>query len=533
MGLLESITTGLYRESGDVLREYISNEIDNTPTPRLVEIRINPAAATVTIQGDGPGMNWQKFRDAVKIGVSFKDPSANVGFRGIGIWAGLAACEELIIATKSRDDDNEYELHVDCTKLRSYYQGAKRHAALTDALNDCAGYIQRKSTREPGTEVTLRGILPAFRDLLDEDSVRAYLTRECPLAFEDGFPHASEIDKKLKENVPRYRRVKMTLNNVPVKGLSAPSQMRAPIFGEITAKVGDGGKPQTLAYYWLSHAATTEAIEPSYDRGLRIRVRNFTVVDPAGVQAFLQKLSGTNMHMLNYWVGEIHAIHADFKPNAERRDLENSVAKGVLYEHVAKDVFDGMMVPWSRTISDMQNLEKETKKALEEPNTVKPANYRDAVEVDRAGREIEEKLESLRRRRKDLKTKLKKVDSASPLQKQVTHLDTEAEKAIKRLESKHKRLESLLEERRGGIIQKPAAKAKATSAKQTSLSNKASADSAELAKEATERIGSYSADPKKIVRALVQALLETGVAESEDDVREVVNRTVVILQRAR
>src|SRR5438128_8167580 len=119
VGLLESITLGLYREAGDVLREYISNEIDNEPGPASVDIRIEQPNQTVLISGDGPGMDWDQFRKAVKIGVSFKDPRVNIGFRGIGIWAGVAACRELTVSTKSDSDDNEYTLIVDCDKLRT------------------------------------------------------------------------------------------------------------------------------------------------------------------------------------------------------------------------------------------------------------------------------------------------------------------------------------------------------------------------------------------------------------------------------
>src|ERR1041385_8198245 len=97
IGLLESITLGLYREPGDVLREYISNEVDTTPPPKLVSVRIKPDKRTVSIEGDGPGMTWEQFRTAVKVGISPKDPKTHVGFRGIGIWAGVAVCKRLMV----------------------------------------------------------------------------------------------------------------------------------------------------------------------------------------------------------------------------------------------------------------------------------------------------------------------------------------------------------------------------------------------------------------------------------------------------
>ena len=104
---------------------YISNEIDNDPEPSYVEVALTPASKTVTIRGDGPGMDWDRFRSAVRVGISLKDPLQDIGFRGIGIWAGVAAAETLRVATKSASDPNEYELIVNCVKLRSYSSPAE------------------------------------------------------------------------------------------------------------------------------------------------------------------------------------------------------------------------------------------------------------------------------------------------------------------------------------------------------------------------------------------------------------------------
>jgi len=93
IGLLESITTGLYENPFYVLREYAQNSIDAEPT----EIKITVGATAVgfglpsnllVIHDNGIGMNEEEIKKARRVGVSEKSPD-KAGFRGIGIWSGL------------------------------------------------------------------------------------------------------------------------------------------------------------------------------------------------------------------------------------------------------------------------------------------------------------------------------------------------------------------------------------------------------------------------------------------------------------
>ncbi|EQD64250.1 HSP90 family molecular chaperone-like protein, partial [mine drainage metagenome] len=244
----------------------------------------------------------------MRVGISLKDATQDIGFRGIGIWAGVAGADSLRVATKNASDPNEYELVVDCAKLRTFFRSDNaRTKPLIEALNECAGFRRRAMNRAPGTEVTLEGIIEPFKPLLDSDAVRAYLTRECPVSFEKGFTYADTVNRFLRKNVPGYRSVRVLLDGTPVRGLHVEARTQQPILGTIDSP---GAKTKSsLARYWMCHPKAVGRPEEGYDRGLRIRVRNFVVVQPESLRAILEQRGLKSLHLYNYWVGEIHATH--------------------------------------------------------------------------------------------------------------------------------------------------------------------------------------------------------------------------------
>src|SRR3990172_4857728 len=112
--LLESISQGLYHNPMNSVREYVQNEYDAAAS----EVRIVASSDRITITGDGRGMTEEDLLTAKRIGFSRKDPRANVGFRVIGIWSGVAICDEILIGSKSSDDPVGHVLKIDAHGLR-------------------------------------------------------------------------------------------------------------------------------------------------------------------------------------------------------------------------------------------------------------------------------------------------------------------------------------------------------------------------------------------------------------------------------
>lgn len=94
--VISILTKGMYPDPKDTLREYIQNGVDAKSTKIILKIRQD----SVVVQDDGGGMNYDVLRKAVRIGVSDKNPTKNVGFMGIGIYSAFHLCEKLVIYSR-------------------------------------------------------------------------------------------------------------------------------------------------------------------------------------------------------------------------------------------------------------------------------------------------------------------------------------------------------------------------------------------------------------------------------------------------
>jgi HSP90 family molecular chaperone len=97
--IISILTKGMYPDPRDAIREYIQNAIDAKSTSVSVKVR----GSDVTIQDDGIGMNHDQLRKAVRVGVSDKNPSKDVGFMGIGIYSAFHLCDKLEILSSGSD----------------------------------------------------------------------------------------------------------------------------------------------------------------------------------------------------------------------------------------------------------------------------------------------------------------------------------------------------------------------------------------------------------------------------------------------
>ena len=71
--ILPILTTGLYRDTLDALREYIQNSID--ADAKQIDLFVDPD--TVSVTDDGRGMDRSEARKAMRLGISEKNPLLN------------------------------------------------------------------------------------------------------------------------------------------------------------------------------------------------------------------------------------------------------------------------------------------------------------------------------------------------------------------------------------------------------------------------------------------------------------------------
>ena len=91
--IISIITKGMYPDPKDALREYIQNGID----AKAKDISIKIRQESIVIEDDGKGMNRKTLRDSVRMGVSDKNPSKDIGFMGIGIYSSFHLCGKMTI----------------------------------------------------------------------------------------------------------------------------------------------------------------------------------------------------------------------------------------------------------------------------------------------------------------------------------------------------------------------------------------------------------------------------------------------------
>ena len=131
--ILPILTTGLYRNTLDALREYIQNAVDAEADD--IELVIDPDVVSLT--DNGTGMVSEQARNAIRFGVSDKSPLENVGFRGIGIYSGFNICDSLEVYTKAKADGNTYKLMFDFYGIRTKLleEQERRSKGLPPALH--------------------------------------------------------------------------------------------------------------------------------------------------------------------------------------------------------------------------------------------------------------------------------------------------------------------------------------------------------------------------------------------------------------
>ncbi|MCI4348276.1 MAG: hypothetical protein L3J97_06645, partial [Thermoplasmata archaeon] len=95
------------------------------------------------------------------------------------------------------------------------------------------------------------------------------------------------MNRYLRKEIPGYRSTRILLDGTPIRGLHVEPDTQQPIFG--TLEIAGGKSHRALAKYWICHPKSAGRPEEGkgYDRGLRIRVRNFVVVQPENLLAEL------------------------------------------------------------------------------------------------------------------------------------------------------------------------------------------------------------------------------------------------------
>ncbi len=364
--IISILTRGMYPDPRDALREYIQNGVDAGADQIEVRIRSN----TIAITDDGAGMNETVMRNAIRVGISDKNPHAEVGFRGIGIYSAFHLCDELRIYSRTRDDNVPRVLVFGFKSMRDLLEQQQldrvNERITADELVDLQAILQnniRLRTLKPddlahhGTRVEMSGLEPSFFQSLSKfDEVANYLRQVVPLHFDaNKFKWAKQIENKIKatcsQHGAQFRLVSLLLQvNKKEEKLYRPYRddlfsdtPHRPIFREVKSK------DEFFGVVWGCLNPARKKIQERALRGFLLTKQGFAL----GERSDMARHFGKRTTYFDRYIGEIIVVEPGLLPNAARTDFEHSAMRTSFYEALTS-----VATAYNRQADEYQELTK-------------------------------------------------------------------------------------------------------------------------------------------------------------------------------
>ena len=209
--ILENLTTGMYKSSQVIFREYIQNACDAIDKAisldilkndeDKIEIWIDAEKRLISIEDNGTGISENEFETTLQsIAQSDKQIDSEKGFRGIGRLCGLAYCRELVFSTTAKDENIISIMRIDAKELRSRFYGKIKYTAqeVLDDVITVEKIFSDKVKDEHWFKVEMIDINPENEVLLNESAIKNYLSFVAPVEYKNYFSFASKIYEHAK-----------------------------------------------------------------------------------------------------------------------------------------------------------------------------------------------------------------------------------------------------------------------------------------------------------------------------------------------
>jgi hypothetical protein len=325
--LVSILSKGLYTNPLAAVREYVQNAVDG----HAKTVTIKTTANSLLITDDGLGMGLDAIIRARQFGLSPKLYAENVGFRGIGIYAGFDLCKRARIHTKTEGTRSANVLVFDFEGMRAVLDRARASSDPGDKptlveLISRYTWFSRDDAEYPDdvrfTHVDLQDLSPEhLRRLSNRDELRPYLLQTLPIDWSEDFEYRDEINEQLAREVPGYNPIQIELQ---LDGHESERVVRAPIPGLQHPKFGTAtfGR-RAVAFWWAALNKEGKRIAPTDDgevAGLVYKVKGFTIGD----RDKLRQMFAKQDFLYLWWTGEVYVTDPRVLPNAERDDFETS-----------------------------------------------------------------------------------------------------------------------------------------------------------------------------------------------------------------
>jgi len=355
--ILNTLTTGMYKNAMFIYREYIQNAVDavddaieqGVPCPEgfQIHVKVDPKKRIVSVEDNATGIPQQKVAATLgNIGDSKKDPAKKKGFIGIGRLGGLGYCEKVIFETSHVGED---------VKTISEWDAANIRKIMHDQTVDDDAQTVLRATVTFRTEpcdknahffkVSLCGITEENDELLEIAKVYPYLQMVAPAEFSfTDFPHKKTIRDFIEKNgLPKLNEYQIYLNQQKItKGykskLKVPGQKDYVEIRDVQPGLIKSDD-EIVGWYWYGITDFSGTMEKFWQSGMRLRKGNIQIGEE---DCLYQHKMWRERRGNFYFFGEVHALDTNLIPNG-RRDYFEEDSHCRRFERALSDIFDQML----------------------------------------------------------------------------------------------------------------------------------------------------------------------------------------------
>ncbi len=402
--VLETLTTGMYVEPRDSVREYVQNAFDAIElarrdkllTPAAGEIRIVVTDAddgSITITDDGASIPAAQAWDTLtSIGASRKNPRRQAGFRGIGRLGGIAYCRRLEFECKASGETESSTIVYDCEGIkRGLLDGGELESVFRTNISRHSSKATRHSAHY--TIVRLLGTNLAPPELTNVSSLYAYLQAVAPVDFREGWAGGTEIREHALESgypIPTVRLLVGTRESdlEEVRKAYGPMTMAGSKAAPIRRVEYFSGGSFGAARWWGWYGVTSlyGLISEPEVAGIRLRVKNLQLDGTEILARLFARVSTSFDRFAPWFLGEIYLEVGDnsLVPNARRDGFEDSPGWRDVQDQIVQAltplVGEAYKASRLRSSKDFKQVIEATKREVEDIQTALAGSQVDSEE---------------------------------------------------------------------------------------------------------------------------------------------------------
>lgn len=423
VNILETLTTGMYRDAKVIYREYIQNacdQVDEAICSGLLakgEERIEiwtDNIDCVSIEDNATGIPADIFKETLySIGESPKDPAISRGFRGIGHWCGFAHCQELVFTAKAAGEQIESIMTCDAQMMRSMMREHREKKAtytIDDVLSKTTVFTTRVANDPKAHyfKVEMIGITDEAEELCNQQNVKDYLSFIIPVDYATEFRFRKQIHQHAVEIGSHISEYNITINGEDVRKQYKPTFSTHGKGDDAITDVkfkdffDDGGN--LVAWLWFGVSSFKAQMTPTNKmRGIRLRSRNIQIGDESTLQKLFNESNGRGLY---YYIGEVFAVSDGLLPDSQRDYFESGDAR-VQFEQLLyaffNDELKSIYYAGSKVNSAFGKIDRAEQIEAEITETVAAGRIvsdEQQVRLERAKREAENAANELEKIRK-------------------------------------------------------------------------------------------------------------------------------------